>query len=115
MFVNRAADNFDVQQASPCAGVLKGVELDHLSLEAVKPTVRPGQKTTLRGTVPVSLTTQVWIFKRAKGNWKAFKKAHVHGTHFTARVRIHSRSHFKARAAGVADSNPVAVRPRGKK
>ena len=113
-FVNRAAGNFDLDPGSPCAGVLTGTVPSALSLEAVKPTVRPGSYTKLRGTVPASVNSRVWIFKRDRGNWKSFKRARVQGSHFTARVKIHSRSHFKARAAGVADSNAVAVTARGK-
>jgi parallel beta-helix repeat protein len=108
-YVDRADGNFDLKPGSPCAGVLEGTGIEQLSLEAVKPTVKTGQRTTLRGDMPVALDAQVWIFKKRHGNWKSFKRASLHGTRFSAKVRIHSRSHFKARAAGVRDSNAVAV------
>jgi hypothetical protein len=60
----------------------------------------------------VSVTGKVWIFKKLHGNWKAFKRANRRGSTFSAKVRVQRRSHFKARAAGVRDSKPVAVTAR---
>lgn len=111
-YVDREAGNFQLEPGSPCAGVLDGSAGDQLSLEAVDPTVRPGEQTTLRGRVPASVTGKIWIFKKRRGNWKSLKRAVKHGSSFTAKVRVHRRSHFKARAAGVRDSNAVAVTAR---
>ena len=69
--------------------MLEGVTDQQLSLEAVKPTVRPGARTTLRGKVPATLTSQVWIFKKSHGNWKSFKRASLNGSTFSAKVKIH--------------------------
>jgi Right handed beta helix region len=113
-YSGRPSGDFALAPGSACAGVLEGVTDQQLSLEAVKPTVRPGERTTLRGEVPVTLTSQVWIFKKSHGNWKSFKRASLKGANFSAKVRVHRRSHFKARAAGVRDSNAVAVTARGK-
>ena len=105
-YIDRAAGDFGLEPGSPCAGVLEGAAAPQLSLEAVKATVGPGQKTILRGRAPRSLTAKVWIFKKVNGNWQSLKRADLSGSFFKAKVRVHSRSQFKARAQGVRDSAP---------
>jgi parallel beta-helix repeat protein len=114
-YVNRAAGDFTLAPGSPCAGVLEGAAVEPLSLEAENRTVEAGDVTRLRGSVPASITGEVWILKMRKGNWKAFKQATVRGSTFSATAKVRKHSRFIARAAGAAESNAVRVIARGSK
>ena len=111
-FANAAAGDFTVAAASGCAGVLDGVGAappPRLTLDTSRPTVSPGAATKLVGTAPNGVSGKATILRKVGGEWRPCGTVRLKGSRFAVKMRVKTRSHFKARATGVRDSKAVKV------
>ncbi len=122
-FANRAAGDFTIDPASPCAALIAGAvaaqppaaaptaQPAEVTIETSKRRVRRYKRVRVRGNAPGAAS--VTVLSRRDGRWHPVRRVATAGRgHYGVRVRLQvsGRTALKAVAGGLRDSRPVKLR-----